>query len=376
MQNRIVALDSLRGLAACAIALLHLPFTVSSHLIDWVNIENLWLYTDFFFALSGYVIAASYQQRLQAGMSGLRFLLLRYGRLAPLHLAVMLAFILRGGLLEALASAGVPRIPPQFQAEDLRRIVCYVGMMQGFPQLIYGEWNFPSWTISAEFCAYILFNGLVAFCGRRLLAGLAATALLSSASYATLLAQPGVPYLDLYIEFGVLRAIGVFSIGAIVWNLQRLGRLPTHAMLEPGVVLLVTGVVVLCSQLTVLLVSPYLCALLVWVFAQEAGPVSLLLRKQPFRLLGMHSYSIYMTHVVLYQLAWDALTGARHFLGVGPDLRVALVSEPWSGDLLVLAVLAGVLCVSMATRRFIEQPAREWFRGLAGVRPVPARALA
>ena len=55
---RFRALDSWRGIAACLVALYHLD--AYSHLFDVPFLRNSYLMVDFFFVLSGFVIAANY----------------------------------------------------------------------------------------------------------------------------------------------------------------------------------------------------------------------------------------------------------------------------------------------------------------------------
>lgn len=62
---RFAVLDSWRGLAACMVALFHLR--VPSHLDGAALVRNASLFVDFFFVLSGFVITASYAQRLAGG---------------------------------------------------------------------------------------------------------------------------------------------------------------------------------------------------------------------------------------------------------------------------------------------------------------------
>ena len=89
--RRYEALDSWRGLCACMVALFH--FNVFSHIQHAGIVRNAYLFVDFFFVLSGFVIAANYQARLMDGFGAGRFLFLRLGRIYPLHLVTMLLFI-------------------------------------------------------------------------------------------------------------------------------------------------------------------------------------------------------------------------------------------------------------------------------------------
>ncbi|MGI8944324.1 MAG: acyltransferase family protein [Qipengyuania sp.] len=82
-RERFVVLDSLRGIVACLVVLYHCP---DSGLIA-ANpfVLNSWVFVEFFFGLSGFVISSAYFDKLGQGYSLRRFMLLRLGRLFPLH---------------------------------------------------------------------------------------------------------------------------------------------------------------------------------------------------------------------------------------------------------------------------------------------------
>ena len=61
---RLVALDSLRGLCALMVALMHINSI--SHISESTLVRQSWLFVDFFFVLSGFVIAHSYIDRSRA----------------------------------------------------------------------------------------------------------------------------------------------------------------------------------------------------------------------------------------------------------------------------------------------------------------------
>src|SRR5260370_28493517 len=122
--QRFVVLDSWRGIAACLVALFHLDGY--SHVYGVPFLRNSWLFVDFFFVLRGFVIAANYQQRLLDGFGIGRFLMLRLGRLYPLHFTMLARFsgsedsrLLRGVLSPALPSTRPARrfpTPPEAPA--------------------------------------------------------------------------------------------------------------------------------------------------------------------------------------------------------------------------------------------------------------------
>jgi peptidoglycan/LPS O-acetylase OafA/YrhL len=76
---RFSSLDGLRGLAAMAVMAYHVDH-------DWMPGGHLAV--DFFFCLSGFVIALNYQDRMRGGAIGVvRFMALRLARLYPMVLA-------------------------------------------------------------------------------------------------------------------------------------------------------------------------------------------------------------------------------------------------------------------------------------------------
>lgn len=92
------ALEGWRGLCAVLVALFHfravLIHPVNSHLLTPAVVRHGYMFVDFFFALSGFVIATSYRDRLVTGNVGIGpFLKLRLGRIYPMHLFSMLAML-------------------------------------------------------------------------------------------------------------------------------------------------------------------------------------------------------------------------------------------------------------------------------------------
>ncbi|PKB25278.1 peptidoglycan/LPS O-acetylase OafA/YrhL [Novosphingobium kunmingense] len=93
MQNaakRLPGLDALRGLAALLVVVGHCFLAR-----DGAEQGRPWIAVDVFFALSGYVMARTYEGRLAEGMSGLAFLRARIRRLWPvLAIGATLGYLL------------------------------------------------------------------------------------------------------------------------------------------------------------------------------------------------------------------------------------------------------------------------------------------
>src|SRR5687768_5126464 len=84
---RFDALDSLRGVFALMVALVHL--SALGHFFAWPLVRNAGFGVDFFFVLSGFVLMHAYGGRVGSAAQALDFLWRRVGRLYPLHLATL-----------------------------------------------------------------------------------------------------------------------------------------------------------------------------------------------------------------------------------------------------------------------------------------------
>ena len=100
--------------------------------------------------------------------------------------------------------------------------------------------------------------------------------------------------------------------------------------------------------------------LIAWLgaLALARGRVSRGLATKTLVLGGFISYSLYMTHLVVFGL-WRA------------GMRAAGIDGGFLYAAGLLLLVAGALVIAWLMWRFVEEPAREWMRGLAGVRRTP-----
>lgn len=373
--GRFDALDSLRGICACMIVLFHLRSTGA--ITNAAIVRNGWIFVDFFFVLSGFVIACGYLDRLRGGYSVRRFLLLRLGRIYPLHIVVLAAFFvleLAGALLgtaglSARAPFSEPRTLPEFAAS-----LALVQVFAGFPGIV---WNGPSWSIAAELWTYLL----VALSIRAAPRGAAVTAVALALASAALLALAGPAAWNPATAYAFARCVLGFSLGVLAWMLFAATGQP-----RPGVVFATLAeamVTILCGAMIAWgrapLAAPPLFALTVLVFAAQGGLISRLLRLRPFTTLGTLSYSIYLIHTLLIARGLDLLM----LLGQALDLPLVQTRLGSTGtikvlsyapDLMALAVLGVVLACAWCSYRWIEAPARAATRQWVATRAArPAR---
>lgn len=367
--NRWVALDAMRGLAALLVVLYHLRW--SWHGFGLIPVRHGFYAVDFFFVLSGFVMAATYGG-MRSQIDLVCFALKRAGRLLPLHFA-MLAVFLALELAFTLANyTGLFAGRPTFAGFTaplplLAQLTLTFGLIPGLDWL----WNHPCWSIAIEFWTYILFGLTVLILRRGRLFVWAGLSMLGLAVVATIpdgLASTSGP--------AIFRGLLSFFLGALVYA--------AYASLRArGVVIGVSLQILLAGLAAVAigqpptaagsLVIPLVLAGLVLCFAFDEGGIAKALGIRPLRWLGELSFSIYLVHVPL----WFAIEGVLRLCSAAgvtwllPDADVALPGKvspfgsTWAADALVLAYVGLVLGVAAWTHRWIETPSRQWSRRIA-----------
>ncbi len=356
-------------------------------------VRDSYLFVDFFFVLSGFVITHSYMEKLHDAQHGGDFFLRRFGRLWPLHASVLFAFVLlevaKLALLRAhaLHSPQVPFSGPYAP----NGIVTSLLLVQAFGPHAAPVWNAPSWSISAEFYTYLLFAGLCLAASRngepkgrrRRISFFAALFALAGALIVSTFSARGMDITD---GLSFFRCIEGFFLGHLayrVWQ-SKAFRMRAASTAEIAALALVIAFVTLAGYGAGSFLAPLVFAGVVLVFAEEAGPVSGLMKTGAAAWLGAWSYSIYLTHAFLFELALDLgkLLERRlgaHWLamiplhGTGTPTEVFIFHSAYAADLLALGFLAVVVGVAALTYRFIERPGQRFFNRLAQRHIAPGR---
>lgn len=378
---RFEALDSLRGICALLVAYYHLNGATIGE--DWLFIGQSWMFVDFFFVLSGFVIAHSYGERLATGFSTRDFFVLRLGRVYPLHVVVLLAMVLvecaglgahLAGMTEREAFVGT-RSPSQLFGS--------LSMVHIFGLWDHLLWNGPSWSIAAEVWTYLIFAIVCRFAR----AHFASAMLLLAAMCAGWLAVDG-GVLDRTYSMSLPRCIFGFGLGVAI------ARWRSHALLPGGMTATVAGLVEVAMTLGVIafvclvggpwqLSAPLLFALAVLLFAQERGFVSRVLLAKPLRQIGLLSYAIYMVHIFILSRMNDVLGIVQRSIGLDIVTACPLSGKPdcfllggINGPLVIGLYTLAVLATAWLAYRFVETPGREWSRRWVKRNAAPAEAEA
>ena len=144
------------------VLMFHMP--VASHWRDWALIQHGYLFVDYFFVLSGFVIAHAYGERLKTARDGAIFMVRRLGRVWPLHVLMLTAFV---GLELCRVWFHFDMAVPFTRDRSIEAIGLNLLLIQAWHVQPYLTWNGPSWTLSAEVACYLIFVALVLAAPRR-----------------------------------------------------------------------------------------------------------------------------------------------------------------------------------------------------------------
>lgn len=341
------ALTALRFIAAMWVAL----FAFWPNL-DVAGLPNLvakgYLGVELFFVLSGFILCHVYlEPHGEKRFSYKGFLWARIARVYPLHIATLVGV---GALALGALAAGMN---VDGNILSWASLPANLTMMHAWGLAPEASWNHPSWSISAEWFAYLSFPAFAfvawALRHRPLLAITGAIVFLAGL-YAAFEPLAGFPLTQATIAWGALRIVPCFALGCALYLLFRRTPLKTPWLGAFAAVLLIafSATLNLPDAVTVTLFG-----LLILSLASLANEKAGWLASRPAVYLGEISYSVYMV-VVPWKLL--AVNVAARLIDAGPDKTLPLAV--W------LIVLAGLPMVAALSYHLVEYPARRALRGM------------
>jgi peptidoglycan/LPS O-acetylase OafA/YrhL len=343
--HELRALTGMRGIAAWFVVLFHIRLS-----IDWLPAGLVALFAkgylavDFFFLLSGFVIWLSWSERLRDG--GLAavpgFLWRRLARIWPLHIVILAATLV---LVLALAATGRHDAGHYPYAE----LPLHVLLLQtwGFTDRL--TWNDPSWSISTEWAAYLLFPLLAFVLDWRRVPTWAVVAGIVAAFALLHVAMQGAPSLGADIwTFGLRRCLIEFAVGGALCSLWQRWR---DAPVVPALVATACAVVAFAAYVagqpeTLTIPAAFATGLL--ALALTSGTRGNPLDAAALHYLGEISYATYLSHFLLFVI-----------------VKLVLIDDVRDVPPILIALyLLLVLGTSVALHHLVERPAQIWMNRL------------
>lgn len=326
------SLDGLRGVAALAVAGSHFE-NLSGYSL---HLQHAGVAVDFFFILSGFVIAQAYESRLSRGLRFGAYMGIRLRRLYP---------AIAGGLLIGLLAAlvGGQALYPTLAAEVLILPVLAGPVLHGgelFPL------DGPLWSLWLEVAVNALHAAILPWLTTRRLVvvvALAAVALIAASLH---FGGLDIGWSQRTVWGGPPRVVFGFGMGLLIFRL-RVRRLKVPRAAYPAIVVALilclvrpwpeAGLYAWTDPILVLLVLPVLVAL------AARSPVDGFLEGAARR-LGAISYPLYAIHGPLLRLAEGALR----------DLSGQMEAFGW------LLAAPAVIGLAVLFERAYDRPIRVW----------------
>ena len=358
MRGEIKALTGVRGIAAIYVCLYHFSYLgqlgppLARRLLG-----HGYLAVDLFFVLSGFVMALNYASAFRHDFTRLsyrNFMQRRIARIYPLYIVMALVCVAVAyfGGNEQWLGWWPEALNLGINASLLQSLHCGLSIDR------------PSWSISAEMIAYLLFPALctVALFGGRWRAAatavfcvltLAALSMIPSYWLPASSRDPRQAWMDLSdgnTIYPVLRCLAEFTLGVIMWRLAAAS--PGHWLSRrgwPGGVLASLLLLAMFFRgddtLIVVLFAPMILCL-----ATDRSIVTRLMGSRLPEALGVISYSIYLVHTPVRDLLETALA------------RMPPSHLPGGRLPVTLAEIGVVIAVASVTYRFVEKPGAEALR--------------
>jgi peptidoglycan/LPS O-acetylase OafA/YrhL len=354
----------MRGIAALWVVLYHYAsqYLPAIHADRYTHLlDKGYLAVDLFFMLSGFVLTHVYWRAFTEPVRGSywKFLLARIARLYPLHLFVLSLFLATALTSEAVqyATTGTFAAIAIEGARSVTALMANLLMLQGLKASEL-SWNYPAWSISVEFIAYLGFPFALPWIWRARASSKIALAfvLVAALGWLAYLTHDDFDQWDGLLT--LLRCIPEFLIGTLLyaafsarsWTVLAIKDWIPIAIVSVLLLLLHLGI----ADLAVILLFPF--AILTAV--ANKGRVSKVLNAAPLVWLGEISYSLYLFHGLVQFVTTKLLAAA------GLDSRDNL-SVPASLTIMTVMLLASFLCATLAYDS-IEKAGRQRLRLLFG----------
>lgn len=225
LKKNFDTLTCLRGVLALWVVFYHLEAQYAHLVSSWLSaIAHLgYIAVDFFFVLSGFVLAMTYQDKLSSNFTSnnlVSFYIKRVARIYPLHLGVLVLY-----LLYLCAFILTERNIPSGGRFDLSGLFMSLTLINNWGSSNILVWNIPSWSISTEFSAYLIFPFIAIILNKvRSYIWLFFVMGICCISISYLYYQKSATSIGEFISLlGIWRCLFEFTLGMLIYSFYRKG---------------------------------------------------------------------------------------------------------------------------------------------------------
>jgi peptidoglycan/LPS O-acetylase OafA/YrhL len=336
MRREIRSHTGLRGVAALLVVGYHQQFGGGYRLpLETGLFRRSYLMVDLFFILSGFVL--SYVYNAERPLADARaFFRARFARIFPLHVFALMTFtavvVGKSSLALLRGHAGEPLGSVWDWLSQLLLLNAWIPATN--------EWNKPSWSISAEAFAYLIYPMILAV--HAVVPRMTQIVLFAVAAFFYCLVGSS---LDISVGLAPLRCIAGFSVGMLLFYHRDL-RVPARSALQVAAVLWI--VFVMFRGIADPFIIPGFAALIFLTWTDE-GLVARMLSANPVHWLGNISYSVYLMHYSVGAVVWFIWVKVR-----------SGIPEPIERITSLALIFGSAVAVAHLTYRYVEKSAQRW----------------
>lgn len=323
MRKRIEQLDGLRGIFSVFVIAHHHNAFRSSIFYNNFFVINSSLFVDFFFVLSGFVIAVNYLDSINSQKDFIQFVKKRFFRLYPLLFYTEIVFLIANLLGDHSTLKNASDLSLEYYFLTVLDTLTFMGSTP-----VFGGWmglNYPAWSISSEMIAYVIFGMVILLFPYFKKLAFVLIILLS-----TIFILFYGEYMLSY-DYGFIRGTLCFSIGVLTLEISKDRNLELSIWEIPYLFsLLILMYLTHFYEWNLLrLIFPIIFALGIIVFANSSGVIKQILTTRFFQYLGRISYSIYLNHAIVLIavniLLFRALKAPPTELYIGFSLVISII---------------------------------------------------
>lgn len=293
MRKRIEQLDGLRGIFSVFVIAHHHNAFKSSIFYNNFFVINSSLFVDFFFVLSGFVIAINYIDTINTKQDFIQFIKKRFFRLYPLLFYTEIVFLIANLFGDHSTLKNASDLSFSYYFLTVLDTLTFMGSTP-----IFGGWmglNYPAWSISSEMIAYVIF-GMVLLLWPHFKNLAFIVIIVFSTIFTILYGEYMLSY-----DYGFIRGTLCFSIGVLTFQTLKERELKLSFWEIPYLIILV--LLMYCTHFyewnLMKLIFPIWFAVGIMVFANSNGIIKQILTTKAFQYLGRISYSIYLNHAIV-----------------------------------------------------------------------------
>lgn len=355
--ERLIKLDALRGIAAVLVALFHLASyqtpMIMNRILDFApSVARSYLLVDWFFILSGFVMAERYGKTFSSGVGKAsmgKFVFRRFIRLYPLHFASLLFLIFLHWGFEPML--GVQVSDPFAVIRNKFTILSNALMLHSSGLGDQGcfnctSWNYPSWSISVEWLCYFFIPGFLVLLSRSFKSAMYTVFILGAG--VLFLVEIPTGHLDVASWQGLIRCAYGMGLGCILQRIYRNG-LRLNGALHCGFWISAPFLIHFLPYDTLLVL-----ALAPAIYFLACSSQNRFFGDRLLVWLGERSYSIYMLHSVVQDILSLGFRIAFNQTTQGASMPAQM--------LYLLCAMGLTLTLSDLSFRFIENPSARYLK--------------